>query len=479
MFAGALFAMSTPASGVAGFGDVGESAFYTNAVQWMVDNDITTGTSATCFSPGDPVTRGQAAAFMWRMEGEPSAPAHSFTDVTAGYQQTPVGWMAANNITTGTSPTTYAPDDQLTRGQLAALLHRLAESPSASGHPFNDITAGWQQTPVAWMVAEDITTGTSPSTFSPNDTVTRGQLATFFHRYKDSPAVTINPAHPISPACAQQVPGPSTTTTTTTTTIAGPSNTSTTTTISPLPYDSVHYFEIEYAFADYLCTGAFSFEYTYDCVRYYGGAAPSFFSPDLYCSGSRSSVTCYEYDPDDYFEVSYNGGTYVCESTFGYGRYNRCARYYGGAAPSFFTTDLYCTNSLNSVTCYEYDSYYYFEVSYNGGTYLCEDASYSYGRYDCVRYYGGAAPSFFSPDLYCSEISNNIDCSAIWYPDDLDNYEYITIGFSQYACLYSFVDREFSCVRYYGGQPPSYYGFPDYICAADFLLRPTNPCIQQ
>jgi hypothetical protein len=47
MFAGALFAMSTPASGVAGFGDVGESAFYTNAVQWMVDNDITTGTSAT------------------------------------------------------------------------------------------------------------------------------------------------------------------------------------------------------------------------------------------------------------------------------------------------------------------------------------------------------------------------------------------------------------------------------------------------
>ena len=55
-----LAVVASPASGVAGFGDVEESAFYTEAVQWMVDNDITTGTSLTCFSPGDPVTRGQA-----------------------------------------------------------------------------------------------------------------------------------------------------------------------------------------------------------------------------------------------------------------------------------------------------------------------------------------------------------------------------------------------------------------------------------
>lgn len=208
VLAAGVMLLPSPASGVAGFGDVSNSAFYTNAVQWMVDNDITTGTSPTCFSPNDPVTRGQAAAFMWRMEGQPSAPAHSFTDVTAGYQQAPVSWMAANDITTGTTPTTYSPNDQLTRGQLAALLHRLAGNPAASGHPFNDITAAWQQTPVAWMVAESITTGTTPTTFSPNVTVTRGQLATFFHRYKGSPAVTIDPTHPTNPTCAQQVAGP-------------------------------------------------------------------------------------------------------------------------------------------------------------------------------------------------------------------------------------------------------------------------------
>ena len=62
--AGVSLALSSPVGSVAGFGDVPEQSFYTDAVQWMVDNDITTGTSATCFSPNDAVTRGQAAAFM-------------------------------------------------------------------------------------------------------------------------------------------------------------------------------------------------------------------------------------------------------------------------------------------------------------------------------------------------------------------------------------------------------------------------------
>jgi hypothetical protein len=70
--AAVLLWVPVPAGGVAGFGDVDSGLFYTESVQWMVDNGITTGTSPTCFSPGDPVTRGQAAAFMWRMEGSPT-----------------------------------------------------------------------------------------------------------------------------------------------------------------------------------------------------------------------------------------------------------------------------------------------------------------------------------------------------------------------------------------------------------------------
>ncbi len=186
--------MSAPAAGVAGFGDVDSDRFFTDAVQWMVDNAITAGVSPTCFGPDDPVTRGQAAAFMWRMEGSqaPGA-AHVFGDVVAPWQQDPVSWMFNNGITTGTTATTYSPDDHLTRGQLAVLLHRLVDPPEAPPPvQFPDVVKAWQITPVGWMLQQGITTGTSSTTFSPDATVTRGQLATFFYRYKGSPAVVVD-----------------------------------------------------------------------------------------------------------------------------------------------------------------------------------------------------------------------------------------------------------------------------------------------
>ncbi len=197
--------MTGPAAGVSGFGDSIPDLFYTSAVQWMVDSDITTGTTPTCFSPDDPVTRGQAAAFIWRMEGEPvPATPHQFVDVLAGWQQDPVSWMLAQGITTGTSPTTYGPEENLTRGQLAALLHRLAGEPAAPPPAqFPDVVKSWQVTPVGWMVKEGITTGTSSSTFSPDSTVTRGQLATFFYRYKGEPPVTVDQS---SPRCERTGP---------------------------------------------------------------------------------------------------------------------------------------------------------------------------------------------------------------------------------------------------------------------------------
>jgi hypothetical protein len=195
-----MLSMPSPARGLGGFGDAIPGRFYADAVQWMVDNDITTGTTPSCFSPDDPVTRGQAAAFMWRMEDEPDpGEVHSFVDVSAAWQQGPVSWMVNNDITTGTSATMFSPEAPLTRGQLAALLHRLAGEPDAPPPvAFADIVKDWQVTPVGWMVDEGITTGTSAMTFSPDATVTRGQIAAFFHRYNDSPAVEIDE---LSPRC--------------------------------------------------------------------------------------------------------------------------------------------------------------------------------------------------------------------------------------------------------------------------------------
>ena len=199
VLAGLLGALlwAVPASGSAGFGDVRNDEFFTSAVQWMVDEDITTGTSEGCFSPRLPVTRGEAAAFMWRMEGEPAArSSHGFTDVRKSWQHDAVAWMVEERITTGTAPGRFSPDATLTRGQLAALLHRLEGLPAGGSHGFDDVYAAWQQDPVAWMVRASITTGTGPGRFSPDAAVTRGQLATFFWRYKGSPAVEVDPSSP-------------------------------------------------------------------------------------------------------------------------------------------------------------------------------------------------------------------------------------------------------------------------------------------
>ena len=193
-----MVAMASPASAAAGFRDISEGVFYTKPVQWMVDTKITNGISPNCFGPDELVTRGQAAAFIWRMEGSPEpAGVDSFGDVEAAWQQDAVSWMFDNGITTGTTRTTYSPDDALTRGQLAVLLHRLAGSPAAPAPArFGDVVQSWQITPVGWLLNQGITTGTSWTTFSPDEPVTRGELATFLYRYKGSPTVVVDETRP-------------------------------------------------------------------------------------------------------------------------------------------------------------------------------------------------------------------------------------------------------------------------------------------
>ena len=206
--AGVLVGLASPAGAVAGYGDVGEGTWYTDAVQWSTDNEIT-DIAGFCFGPETPVSRGETAVWIYNMENPPDAgTGHSFTDVTDASQNDAISWMAHTGITTGKSPTTFAPDETLTRAEAATFLHRLADKPSAPPHNFSDVVAGWQQDSVSWMADTGITTGTSPTTFAPEDTLNRSELITFLYRYKKEPDVTLNTSTPTCDNDAEPDPTP-------------------------------------------------------------------------------------------------------------------------------------------------------------------------------------------------------------------------------------------------------------------------------
>ena len=102
------------------FDDVEEGRFFALPVDWLEFQEITTGTSPSTFSPDQVVTRGQMAAFLWRFAGRPAGSPHGFVDVPAGaFYAEAVGWLAASGITTGTSSTTFSPESPAGRARIA------------------------------------------------------------------------------------------------------------------------------------------------------------------------------------------------------------------------------------------------------------------------------------------------------------------------------------------------------------------------
>ena len=171
------------------FTDVADKAYYRDAVAWAVENGITKGTTATTFSPNATCTRAQAVTFLWRAAGspEPKTSTMPFTDVNAGsYYYDAVLWAVENGITEGTSDTTFSPNATCTRAQIVAFLWRSEKSPAAgTANPFADVkSTAYYADAVLWAVKEDITKGTTNTTFSPNADCTRAQIVTFLWRCK-------------------------------------------------------------------------------------------------------------------------------------------------------------------------------------------------------------------------------------------------------------------------------------------------------
>ena len=107
------------------FTDVPADAYYADAVRWAVSKGITSGTSATTFAPDMTVTRAQTVTFLYRAAGTPAVSGGSFADVDANaYYADAVAWAVSEGITSGTSATTFSPDAACTRGQIVTFLYR-------------------------------------------------------------------------------------------------------------------------------------------------------------------------------------------------------------------------------------------------------------------------------------------------------------------------------------------------------------------
>ena len=180
-------ANGNPQTGV--FVDVATGSYYEDAVDWAVENGITKGTDDTHFSPDGICTRAQAVTFLWRAAGspEPETRAMPFADVPVGsYYYDAVLWAVENGITKGTSDTTFSPNMTCSRAQIVTFLWRSEKSPAAgTANPFADVkSTAYYAGAVLWAVKEDITKGTTNTTFSPDADCARAQIVTFLWRCK-------------------------------------------------------------------------------------------------------------------------------------------------------------------------------------------------------------------------------------------------------------------------------------------------------
>lgn len=180
----------------AGFVDVAAGSVHKADIDCIVWWEITTGTSPTTYEPNGLVTRWQMSLFLmrtfnWWGDDSIDGSDQGFTDIAGlpGATQTAINQLKQLGITTGTSPTTFTPYGTLTRWEMALFLTRLLSSlgvslPDGSDQGFADIGSlpNATQTAVNQLKQLEITAGTTPTTFSPYDTLTREQMGSFLAR---------------------------------------------------------------------------------------------------------------------------------------------------------------------------------------------------------------------------------------------------------------------------------------------------------
>lgn len=176
------------------FTDVAKGAWYYDAVKFMYENGLMAGTGEDTFSPNMTTTRGMIVTILWRLEEKPqSAAAATFADVKPGsYYYDSVRWAAEQGIVKGKSAASFAPDDPITRQELAAILYRYAQLGGRGGiqngteilrFPDTGEVADWAKEAMTWTVDQEIISGRGNGLLAPKANSTRAEAASMLMRY--------------------------------------------------------------------------------------------------------------------------------------------------------------------------------------------------------------------------------------------------------------------------------------------------------
>ena len=173
-----------------GMNDVNDTDWFAPSVYFALKNGLMNGVSEFVFAPNEPMTRAMLVTVLWRYENCPEAKSSSFTDLTADWYKDAVAWAAENGIVNGVGDGGFAPNGNITREQMAAILYRYAQKKALDVTKRDDLksfpdagkVSSWATDAIAWAVAEKIIGG-SDGKLLPQGNATRAQVATILMRF--------------------------------------------------------------------------------------------------------------------------------------------------------------------------------------------------------------------------------------------------------------------------------------------------------
>lgn len=174
------------------FSDIKETDWFYSDIAYVNEKGLMKGTNDNLFEPNIPTTRGMLVTILWRLDGEPSENNNIFSDVANdAYYYNAVSWASKCGIVNGYTESTFSPEDNITREQLAAIFYRyslykkydVSEKLSLDKYTDADKISDYAVSAMQWANANGIITGTSSETLSPQDYALRCQIAAILKRF--------------------------------------------------------------------------------------------------------------------------------------------------------------------------------------------------------------------------------------------------------------------------------------------------------